>query len=244
MLANFVNTANGFGGGVIAATNIFFGFNIFQNNGTFNGTFNWDLTGFATVKVRATNVVDSGLITVDSTGLIDITGKDMNFDSARFEMTGGGGINVLDWGGGGFGTNSSGWSPAAQLTPNFASLSRCSRTTQGLPSSRMSFFPSTPYFENLNPQPDANSNIVWRVVFLEDNSPTNVTASVFFGGFGFDAGAFHIQWRGIYRDPFTGGTATNYFLLSDDRQLSGGVRFSSCSPQCRRTLVSPRAKRR
>ena len=122
---------------MIAATNIFFGQNIFQNNGTFNDTFNWDLTGFATVKVRATNVVDSGLITVDSTtGLIDITGKELNFDSARFELTGGGGVNVIDWGGGGFGTNSSGWSPAARAARPTLPVLRCSRTTQGLPSRR------------------------------------------------------------------------------------------------------------
>ena len=222
MLANFENIANGFGGGVIAATNIFFGQNIFQNAGTFNNTFNWDLTGFATVKVRATNVVDSGLITVDSTGLIDITGKDMNFDSARFELTGGGGVNVIDWGGGGFGTNSSGWSPAGSLTPFFASSPLFTNNSGVTIEQESLFLNSTPNVENLNPQPDANSNIVWRVVFLQDNSPTNVTPSVFFGGFGFGDGAFHIQWKGVYRDPFTGGTATNYFLLSNEPAESAG----------------------
>jgi hypothetical protein len=223
MLDNWINVANGSSGGVVAATNLFFGANIFQGNGTFGGTFNWDLPGFATVKVRATNIVDSGLIATDSTGLIDILGQEVNLNQARFLMSGPGGVNVLDYGGGGFGTNSSGWDPAADLQPTFAISPPIYTNITGV-IEEMILNNSTPYFQNLTP-PTANSNIVWRVVFLQDNSPSNVTANVFFGNSGFDDGAFHVQWTGYFRDPYTGGLVTNYFVLSDDPAARRGPFF-------------------
>jgi hypothetical protein len=214
MMDHFYNIANGSVGGVIAATNSFFGINIFQGNGTFGGTFNWDLPGFATVKVRATNVVDNGLIAMDSTGLIDIVGHEVNVDRARFLMSGGGGVNVLDYGGGGFGTNSSGWNPLADLQPTFAQSPAVFTNISGVIES-MLLFNSSSYFQDLNPQPGPDGVIIWRVVFLQDNSPSNVTAQVFYGNGGFDDGAFHVQWTGFYRDPYTDQILTNYFLFSD-----------------------------
>jgi hypothetical protein len=216
MAANFVNRANGFNGGEIDVTNAtFLGFNI---------------GGPAILRIRATNVVDSGLITINNTGLIDIGGENLDLRRGRLLMksynifgtlTNAGfvaptfSIADLDFGSGLFGdTNLVPWVPAVDLTPTTA-------LTPFFLSSVNNFFEvmqltnAAVYFENPAPGPGADGVVVWRGIYLQDHSPANVTPSVSFGG-GFGVGAFHIEWVGLYRDPLTGQVATNYFDLIDD----------------------------
>jgi hypothetical protein len=221
----FINHANGFGGGVISAENIFGGLNEWANGATTIGgiPISFETSGLANVIVRATNIVNNGLITMDSTGLIDLMGKEVNLDHAVFQMTdigssfiGSSSANLilLDGGGGGFGTNTAHWTPNIDLTPNQA-LSPIFTNFNGL-IEQMFLQTATPYFQNTAPAPGADGVIVWRVVYLQDSSPTNVSAQVSFGNQGFDDGAFHIQWAGFYRNPLTGNLVTNYFGMSDD----------------------------
>jgi len=219
MLANFVNIANGFGGGVIAATNIFQGVNIFQTPGNNGGEFNFGILGLATIKVRATNIFNDGLITMDSTGLMDILGNDVNLRRGQFLMTGDSfGIQVLESGFGFIGdTNLFAWNPLTELQPTFAISPPFPAGALGF--EQMVLNTPTVYFESLNPQPSpANTNlIVWRVVYLQDNSPANVTKNVYFGNdnnLGF--GSFHIEWSSSTRDPVTGQAGNNFFYLSDE----------------------------
>jgi hypothetical protein len=225
LMSSFVNNGDGFGGGVIGATNIFGGINIFKNLIAAPEPITEFAIGMAAVKIHATNVVDSGLITMDDTGLIDIIGQNLNLNRGQFAMTNNSGPNqnLLDYGSGGFGTNTQNWLPATDLGQNFA-ISPIFTNFQGF-IEQMLTFPATVYFENLNPTTNANNTIIWRVIFLNDTSPANVTASVFFGGgggFGVGPGAFHIQWVGVYRDPLTGGNTTNYFVLNNDPAIRRG----------------------
>jgi hypothetical protein len=209
MAANFVNNASGLSGGEIFVTNVA----VFSVNGV--------LQDYGAVKVRATNVVDSGLISIDNTGLIDIGGQDLDLGRGRFLMRAAFanaptfGINIIDFGAGLFGdTNNFPWVPSIDLTPTTA-LTPFFQSTPTATFEIMQLTNAVVYFQSLNPAPGADGIIVWRGIYLQDHSPANVTPNVFFGS-GFDPGAFHIEWAGQYRDPLTGQIATNYFDLSDD----------------------------
>jgi hypothetical protein len=208
LAANFVNNANGFGGGAIYATNSNQLINLLGLS-----------AGLSTVRVRATNVVDTGLIQMDNTGLIDILGNDLDLRRGRLVMTGGNGvssfgINLLDFGWENFNNTNQFWFPAADLTPTTA-LSTFFFTQNAL-DAQMFLSNAVPYFQNLTPQPGPDGIIVWRGIYLQDNSPTNVTKNVFFDSTIIGNGAFHIEWAGAYRDPLSGQILTNYFYLSDD----------------------------
>jgi hypothetical protein len=214
----FINHANGRGGGVISAVNIFGGINEWANGATtFTGgiPINFEVSGLANVIIHATNIINNGLITMDSTGLIDLLGHDVNLDHAVFQMTGGGGTINLDGGGGGFGTNTEQWPVSGSFTQNQA-LSPIFTNFTGLVE-QMFLGNATPYIQETPlPQGVTNGTIVWRIVYLQDTSPTNVSTEVFFGNQGFGDGAFHIQWSGYYRNPLTGNLITNYFGMSDE----------------------------
>jgi len=215
MANSFANNANGFGGGVVTAINAFGGGNIFQQGGLVLGDpLNTEIVGLAMIKVHATNVVNSGLLTTDTTGLIDIVGKSLDFRHGRTIMTGAPTVDPLDGGAGGFGTNTVPfWQPAAQLTQTFASSPNFTNFTGGIES--FSVFGSTAYFESTNPPVNFNNTRIWRIIFFADTSATNVTSQVFFGNSGFAPGEFNIQWTGTYRDLRLDRMATNYYLFSD-----------------------------
>jgi len=165
----------------------------------------------ATVIVRATNVINTGSINMDNTGLIDIVGNSLDMRRGQLVMTGDTPPSSLDYGFGGVGTNSGGWAPLTDLRTNSA---RTPIFTNALGTAeQFSLGGTTAYFENTNPTPDANNVAIWRIVFLRDSSPASVTPSV---AFDTPYGDFAIQWAGTFPDPRTGAGQTNYFLLGDD----------------------------
>jgi hypothetical protein len=230
--ATFSNSPSG----AIYCTNIYGGQNVYQLFGiTFGGIFpiNFDLPGLATLRVNATNVLDSGLIQMDNTGLIDIQGENLDLRRARFSMSGSGavsnttfGVTTLDAGLGLFAAN--GWVPAIDLTPTTAT-SPFFLTTLNFFFEFMQLTNSTPYFQNLTGTLEGG-NIVWRGIFLQDFSPSNVVKNVYFGNSGVGGGAFHIEWVGKYRDPLTGAPATNYFYLSDVPVIRRDTNFFGLDP--------------
>ena len=124
LAANFVNNANGFG----VAAEIYADFNSFLTIRWYSSTSSarsWQAGDLPTVRVRATNVVDSGLIQTDNSGLIDIAGNDLDLTRGRLVMTGGNGvssfgINTLDFGWEPLSNTNEAWFPAEDLAPTSA----------------------------------------------------------------------------------------------------------------------------
>ncbi|HWD90717.1 MAG TPA: hypothetical protein VG938_00055 [Verrucomicrobiae bacterium] len=224
MSANFVNIGNGLGGGVISITNIYGGgvFAVGTALGVPITSLGLNTPGLAMFRARATNILDSGLITMDDTGLIDLAGGDLNLNRGQFIMSGGNvfsgsafGISYLDYGSGI--TNIVGWVPAADLTattalsPTFQSTVTGNFEEMDL-TNATSFVSQTLVGTNL---------IIWDNIYLQDFSPTNVTKNVYFdslvGGFRF--GEQTVEWIGTYRDQITGASKTNYFYLVDNPDI-------------------------
>jgi hypothetical protein len=217
MADTFINHANGFGGGVITAVNVFGGANEWADGATDIGgiPINYLVAGLANIIVHATNIVNDGLMTMDSTGLIDLLGEQVNLDHAVFQMTGGGSTIFTDAGGGGFGTNTSLWAVNGIFSPTQArSPVVTNYPTFGARREQMSLTRATPYIvETPLPQGATNGTIFWDVVYVQDSSPSNVSAQVFIDDPAF--GELNVQWTGFYRNPLTGSPTTNYFGLSD-----------------------------
>ena len=225
MAANFVNTANGINGGLIECS----------GNAPFGGL------GFALVPskiiVSATNIVDSGTMEMDNSGLIDLSGHNLDLRRGQFSMTTGLGqnpINILDWGSGGFNTNSGSglglsWDPFDQLTPTTAS-SAVFLSTPNFAIEQMILTNSTAYFQNINGEDNGAGTVVYRGIFLQDFSPPNVTKNVYFDSSIVGGGAFHIEWVGTTPDPVTGLLSTNHFYLSDVPADRRSTNFSIAIP--------------
>lgn len=220
LAANFVNQGNGPAGGTIDCT----GLSIFPID-----NFSEEVQLNPKLVVGATNVVDSGIISMDSAGLVDIRGQNLDLRRGTFSMSGGAGLfNILDWGSGGRGTNTDlfgPWDPANDLTPTTAISADFASSLTGLIGLQMVLTNSTPYFESLNGVINGNT-IVWRGIFLQDSSPSNVTKNVYFEGNAAGAGDFHIEWVGTVTDPVSGAVSTNYLYLSDDPAVRRLTNFS------------------
>src|SRR6185437_7448138 len=80
MAANFVNTNGGIGSGIFITNALPLAFNPFTVNqsGLFDPVNFQQVIGLPVLKVRATNIVDSGLVAIDNIGLVDMAGKDLN----------------------------------------------------------------------------------------------------------------------------------------------------------------------
>lgn len=231
MAGTFANLANGLGGGAIYCTNIDFGVNPFELFGVgSDGLLPFIIPGLAACHISATNVIDSGLITMDDTGLIDIKGNDLDLRRGQFLMSNssslfGGlfGFSTIDFGLGVIGsdTNLVAWDPGTDLGPASASSAEFLSDFTGLFEQMILTSPTVYWESNV-----VSSNlVVWRAIYLQDSSPANVAKTVYFGGpadpFDPDLGgrAFHIEWAGTYRDPVTGNQNTNYLYLSDEPVL-------------------------
>jgi len=220
MAGTFANIADGFGGGSITCQGSIPAFNPAAGPET-----NSSLS-LAILKVNATNIINTGLITVDNVGLIDMRGQ--NVDLRRGNMVMVSSLSavpytILDWGSGGYGTNSGGWSPTNQLLPTMAEsaifTNSMTNTEQMILNNSTSFF-----------QVDSNAttgNVIYRGIFLQDFSPTNeVAVNVYFGDATVGNGAFHIEWVGTVKDPVSGGSFNDYFYLSDVPVVRRQTNFS------------------
>jgi hypothetical protein len=182
-------------------------------------------TGFQTVlalanfKVNATNIINTGTIQMDNAGLIDLRGQHLDLRHGTVTVTPNpvaAQFNIGNWGSGGFGTNSGFWVPGTQLTPTSAS-SALFTNFQGTHPWQEALGNSTCYMESANGVNIGGNNFLWRYIFLQDFSPSNVTHNVYFeGGAQSGAGEFHIEWVGTNVDPVTGVPTNSYLYLSDD----------------------------
>lgn len=204
----FANIANGLGGGAIYCTNIFGGGLIFPI--PFSP---FELPGLSTLKINASQVIDSGIIGMDSSGLIDIRGDNLDLRRGTFSMSGiSSGRVGLDIDYGSLGTNLFPWDPGFDLTPTTA-LSPIFFAQITGQFEQMDLTNSLPYFSSLTGIPEGNGTNVWDAVFIQDSSAANVTNHIYFNS---PYAEFLVEWAGAVTDPVTGATSTNYFYLAND----------------------------
>lgn len=165
--------------------------------------------------VSATNIVNSGMVDVGVDGLMQFTGHqvDLTYSSLTSE---GGSANAV--GSGSFGADTNGWDPSFALGSTFAQSAR-------IPAAQQLFFAnffqylvltnSTSYFDITSRDP---SNNVIRVVFIEDNSGSDVTHNVYFdnAGLGVGTGSATVEWVGAYQDAASGNNFNSYLYLNDN----------------------------
>jgi len=164
--------------------------------------------GFGGVQVWATNVTDSGTITIGSGGLVRIYGNDLDFTRGTLNMQNGllveGLTNAFTiYATGQTGINPNAWYPDEDLLPTEALSS---------PPIDMLLTNSQPYFSVDGD--GTGTNFVVRMVFLQ-NDNTNVPYGVYFGS-GFGNGFTTIQWTGSYLNPASGQIQNDYLYMTDD----------------------------
>ena len=156
--------------------------------------------------VDATNIINSGTIISGGNGEINLAAKyaDLSFGFLALEPT----AKFSAVGAVGTGAN---WDPTLNLTPNFAVSSTPNQVFA---------FPSSPYMQILGL---GTTNVIVRAVFIANNSP-NVPYNVYFGGPSnptLGPGGGTIEWTGIYQDPASCNSFTNYLYLNDFFELVG-----------------------
>jgi hypothetical protein len=163
--------------------------------------------GYGGAYVLATNIFNSGTITVGANGLARFIGDNINFNRGSVviqnqSFSGGSGANISASGAVDASTNK--WSPAGALQQNYA-YGPMNKTPFGLYLNN-----SAPYFNIIT---NGNgTNVVVQMVFLQDNS-VNVATNVYFGSFGGNNAV--VEWVGSYTDPATGLPASRYLYLND-----------------------------
>jgi hypothetical protein len=225
MAANFVNRVNGASGGVINCAPSLLGFG-----------------GNTEFMVAATNIVNSGAIVLNNSGLtffilgggtaailgggvspalISLTGENVDLSGGTLAFASSGnftnatfGVSSLD---SGVGTDTNGeWNPSSVLLRTSARSSLFATVRLPAPFfQNMFLFNSTPYAESLTGVPVGTNLVVWRSIFLQDTSPPGVTKNVYFDSSFVGTGALHVEWGGTFIDPVTGLLTTNYLYLSD-----------------------------
>ena len=164
--------------------------------------------------VNATNILNHGTLDVGVNGLIQLTGQNLDLSYGSTTLEQGGSINssfgIIGTGDFGANTNQN-WDPSVKLTATSATSSD---------PYVFSLFNSQSYFNTNSTDP---SNVVIRAVFISNPYP-NVTNQIYFQAS--DAGNAHVEWDGIYINPATGQTITNYLYLSDDYVLGASTNVS------------------
>jgi len=170
-------------------------------------------SGYGGINVFATNIFDSGAISIGPDGLARFTGSKIDFTRGSVSIQGSSaGLTetpAVVTATGQTARNTNDWVPTTYLTQTSA-IGLMNATPLELALAN-----STPYFD-IQPADNTGTNWIVNMVFLEDNS-FDVTPNVYF-----DAGLkiVHIEWAGSYTDPATDQTTTHY-LYMDDNYVTG-----------------------
>jgi len=171
-------------------------------------------TGYGGIYVSATNVFNSGTIAVGANGLAKFSGDNIDFNRGAvfiepqtvfFNNFNNSSPNLSATGQTDYNTNS--WSPSSALSSTFA---------YGLMDTtpyELFLNNSVPYLDIRNSD-NTGTNLIVRMIFLQDNS-VNVATNVYFVG-SQGNGFAHVEWIGSYTDPATGQSANRYLYLDDD----------------------------
>jgi hypothetical protein len=171
-----------------------------------------DVFSFGNCLISATNIINPGTIELGDGGQLSMNGQ--NIDLNRSVLTIETGQNELDLGGnapfsgvGSFGLNTNAWSPSANLEPptDESSAPIYLYQTNGVP-----YTTNTTDF--------VTGNTIYKFVYIQDSSASNVSYSVYFntGSSYLGDGEATIQWAGTYIDPANGQLLTNYLYLNVD----------------------------
>ena len=191
-----------------------------------NSAFLGNPSYFPQCIISASNIVNPGNIDLGFGGMAQLSGHNLDLSRSTIQLEDAP-FNVIVLssifgtspyinnayvsGTGTFGLNTNYWDPFVFLGANYA---------------ESAFFPIPPYYLSLtNSQSyfnfassDGGTNIVIRVVFVQDNSGPDVDYNVYFGtaGIGFGSGNATVEWEGTYLDAATGSTKHNYLYLNTD----------------------------
>lgn len=213
-----------FNQGTIRCNSLVDGNNLFN----FGGIQLYEILGYGVCNVSATNIINPGNIIASVNGAITLSGQNVDlsrgvFNIESLQTTNGfaflgntllNALNLNSTGAVGLDTNAD-WNPGLDLGANFAISSFVP-----IPNYYLVLTNSTSYFraDGLG-----TSNVVYRAVFVQNDSPAapyNVYIQPGNGiNSGLDAGAAHVEWVGSYTDPATGLSSTNYLYLTDDYAL-------------------------
>jgi len=183
-----------------------------------NGT-TISIGGYGGMYVWATNIYNSGTITVGADGLGRFFGNNLDIDRGTITMEN----SFLEsltqtntstvYATGQAGNNTNSWFPDVELLPTTAQ-SALLNFPSPLPTGGITFnlANSQPYFSVVVDA--ANTNVIIRMVFLQ-NDNTNTPYNVYFGS-GFGNGFATVEWVGSYVDPSSGNPQNNYLYLTDD----------------------------
>lgn len=199
--ASFYNAGN-----IYCGTTLFSGISPVQLT-LFSSGLNF-IYGYGGAYVYATNIFNSGTISVGADGLAKFAGDNIVFNRGTVAIQGysfTSGANITASGATDTSTNQ--WTPAGALGP-LSAYGVMNRTPFEL-----YLFNSVPYFDQ---RPDSSgSNVVVRMVFLQDNS-VNVATNVYISANDAFGGEGTVEWAGTYTDPATGQTSTHYLYLNDN----------------------------
>jgi hypothetical protein len=179
------------------------------------------LFGYSQCLVSATNIVNPGAVDVGVDGIIKFGGQNVDLSYSTLNIEGAG---ASFFGSGVFGLNTNFWDPSQSfgIIQNTGLLGAESAI---IPVGQQLFFDNS--FDILFltncasyidiAAVDASNNII-RAVFIEDESPTNVSYNVYFdsAGLGFGGGNVTIEWVGSYLDAASGNAFNNYLYLNDN----------------------------
>ena len=207
----FVNQEGGPNGGIIDVSG--FSFKL-SNTGIGSATAVFGLTGNGEVIVRATNIIQSGTIDMGSSGLVSLSGDNVDLTRGTITMTnpaqffGFFNSGILDgyWG---TGLLFRGMNPANNfgVIPGFIGNSIVTnrqflQQVQNLP------MPFTQAYTNQTPA--VNSNMLTQVVFLS-NTNAAFNTSVFF----LDSAGIEVQWQWVSTNWPSLSVTTNSLILLD-----------------------------
>jgi hypothetical protein len=228
---NFINTPNGANGGVINCSGIF--------SGGVNGSGNFLLAEDAALSgqliVKATNIVHSGQINMDASGLVQLSGNNVDLTRGSITMaspslaftidtngniiaTAVGNAGILDgyWG---VGTDTNGIFPAQQFStfPPVFSPAHQVTTRQFLTGFAQLVLPNAVGY--VKQTFIDQSNVLTQVIFVQNtNSAFQMSAYMVSPVFSIPNGGGEsaVQWQWVSTNLQTGLGKTNYLYLTDD----------------------------
>ena len=178
------------------------------------GVYSGGYGGYGGLNVWATNIFsgNNSAINIGPGGLARFGGNNVVFSNAAVTIqgsSGGSGAtvgNVSATGQAAYNTN--GWA-IADLQPSYAYAPLNSSPGE------IFLFPAVPYYQENDTISTNSTNVLVRMVFLEDTS-VNVTTNVYMFTSLFNNGAATVEWVGTYTNPVTGQAGTHYLYLNDD----------------------------
>ncbi len=170
-------------------------------------------SGLFGIYVYATNIFNSGTITIGPNGLGRFSGRNMDFTRGTIQLTNTTGFNANPI----LGTNYGDWLPAFDLTPTSAQSAFLNAQPFFLTLTN-----SRAYF-NVRPSDLTGTNLTVRMMFIQ-NINTNVAYNVYFDSNNVvGIGRAHVEWFAPYYNILNGQNATNYLYLSDDYVLGAST---------------------